>query len=68
MKAGDTVNVYASGDTLAHGQATRDADPRWLVTTSRTFYDHATGGYMEKVQLTRRVVPAGVDLPDPDVY
>ncbi len=69
MKAGDTVSVEGPVDldTLRLGEGTRADDSRWLITRAQTFYDHSTGGYVEKVQIERRVVPASVDLPDPDV-
>ena len=71
LKAGDTIivqEIEQDAVALRHGQATREGDKRWLVVSSRTFYDPLTGGYVEKAALTRRVVPDGVEIPDPDLY
>lgn len=68
MKAGDTIVVQEieQGEAIAlgPGQGVREDDKRWLVTGSRTTFDGSTGGYVEKVQLVRRVVPASAELPD----
>lgn len=65
MNAGDTVNVTPEASDVGPGGAVRDDDPRWLVVQSRTIYDSQTGGYVEKATIMRRVIPHGVDIPDP---
>jgi hypothetical protein len=65
VKAGETILVCpVEQGHLAPGQGVREDDQRWLVVGSRTTFDGATGGYVEKVQMVRRVVPASAELPE----